>query len=196
MDYLGETPATMTAQVERVAEQIEAGAGREALHELLPPGARPQRASTARSGTWRRSAPGDGSGSSPASRARAIVTAYTIGLEHPRGDGGGGRAPRSQRPLLKIKLGDDRPVERIERDPRRRGPTPASWLTPTRVGHSSCCSEVAPRLADLGVRDARAAAAARPGPGARRLTGRRCRCAPTSRAARRRSSRRPPAATR
>ena len=149
VDYLGETPATMTAQVEVVAERIVAGAGREALLELLPPGGARNAVDCA---LWDLEAKRAGRRVWELAGVplREIVTVYTIGLEDTPEAMAAKAAAAIQRPRLKVKLNDDRPVERIEAI-RKARPDAALVADANQGWTFELLLEVAPRLEDLGV---------------------------------------------
>ncbi|MCP4659556.1 MAG: dipeptide epimerase [bacterium] len=147
--YFDETPATMTAQVEEVAGRVEAGAGRTELLELLPPGGARNAIDAA---LWDLEAKRAGKRVWELAGVdlKEIVTVYTIGIEDEPEQMAAKAAAASSQPVLKVKLGADRPVERIE---AIRGVRPDAtividvnqgWDFPQLV-------EVAPRLKALGV---------------------------------------------
>jgi L-alanine-DL-glutamate epimerase-like enolase superfamily enzyme len=150
VDYLGETPATMTVQVEEAADQIAAGAGRDALLELLPPGGARNAVDCA---LWDLEAKRAGrrvwelAGLS----LKEIVTVFTIGLEASPKAMADKAAAAIAHPRLKIKLDADRPVERIEAIRRVR--PDADLVADANQGWSfELLREAAPRLELLGVR--------------------------------------------
>jgi L-alanine-DL-glutamate epimerase-like enolase superfamily enzyme len=112
MFYLGETADGIEAQIRSVAPQIERGADRKALLNLLPPGGARNALDCAlwdlevqqqRKSAW----------AIAGVRPDPVTTVFTIGLEDtPEAMAAKASAARD-RPLLKIKLGDDRPVERV-----------------------------------------------------------------------------------
>jgi L-alanine-DL-glutamate epimerase-like enolase superfamily enzyme len=146
--YLNETPGTMTAQIEAVREQIEAGASREQLLELLPPGGARNAVDSAlwdlearRAGTrvW------DLAGI----ELKPITTVMTIGLEDTPEEMAEKASAAAAFPVLKVKLADDRPVQRIEaiRAVRPR----ATIVIDANQGWSfDLLVEVAPPLEELG----------------------------------------------
>lgn len=149
VDYLGETTATMTAQVEGVAERIVAGAGREALLDLLPPGGAHNAVDCA---LWDLEAKRAGRRvwEIVGVPLKEIVTVYTIGLEDTPDAMAAKAAAAIQRPRLKVKLNDDRPVERIEAI-RKARPDATIVIDANQGWTFELLVEVAPRLADLGV---------------------------------------------
>ena len=110
--YLDETVASMLAQIAQVTAQVEAGAGREDLLKLLPPGGArcaldcalwDLEARKKHSTVW----------ALAGVLAKPVTTVFTIGLEDTPEQMAAKAAAASDRPLLKIKLSDDRPVERV-----------------------------------------------------------------------------------
>jgi L-alanine-DL-glutamate epimerase-like enolase superfamily enzyme len=111
--YRDETPTTMISQVEEIAETIEAGANRAELLDLLPPGGARHAVDAA---LWDLEAKRKGRRvwELAGLELKEIVTVLTIGLEDtPEAMAEKAGAARQQ-PVLKVKLGADRPVERIE----------------------------------------------------------------------------------
>ena len=117
--HYGESLESVTAAIEGVRVDIEAGANRAELQGLLPAGA-------ARNGLdcalWDLDA--KASGKSVASRIcnaapAAIVTAYTLSLGTPEAMAAQARA-NAGRPVLKVKVGGEGDIERI-RAVRRGG---------------------------------------------------------------------------
>jgi L-alanine-DL-glutamate epimerase-like enolase superfamily enzyme len=110
--YLDEEPAGMAAQITAVARQLESGSDRAALRELLPPGGARNALDCA---LWdleaRRS--GKTAWQMAGVEPRAVTTVFTIGLEDTPEQMAAKAAAARDRPLLKIKLNDDQPVERL-----------------------------------------------------------------------------------
>lgn len=110
--YLGECNDSMQADIESVRKEIEAGASREDLLGLLPPGGARNAADAAlwdlESRLENRSA-WDMAGVSNG----PIETVFTIGLEAEPGQMGAKAAAAADMDLFKVKLNNDRPVERI-----------------------------------------------------------------------------------
>jgi len=110
--YLNETAASMLAQVESIADELEKGISRDVLQELLPPGGARNAVDCA---LWdldaKRSAQTiwqlTGIDPSP------VTTVYTIGIEATAELMAEHAAAAAQYPVLKIKLDGDRPVERL-----------------------------------------------------------------------------------
>jgi L-alanine-DL-glutamate epimerase-like enolase superfamily enzyme len=148
--YQNETPQSMTADVERLAQHIEAGADRLELLDLLPPGGARNAIDAA---LWDLEAKRSGrrvwelAGLEP----REIVTVFTIGLEDEPESMAERAAAAPSQPLLKVKLDSDRPVERIEAI-RRARPDAELVIDANQGWDFAQLREVAPRLAALGVR--------------------------------------------
>jgi L-alanine-DL-glutamate epimerase-like enolase superfamily enzyme len=147
--YFQETPETMTAQVREVAERIEAGADRNALLDLLPPGGARNAIDCAlwdleakRVGkrVWELAGIG----------LKEIITVYTIGLEDEPEAMAAKAAAAAHHPRLKVKLGADRPVERIEAI-RQARPDATLVIDANQGWDFELLLEAAPRLKKLGV---------------------------------------------
>jgi L-alanine-DL-glutamate epimerase-like enolase superfamily enzyme len=148
--YFDETPATMTAQIEDVREQVEAGVSHTELLDLLPPGGARNAVDCAlwdleakRAGTrvWQLAG----------IELKPLTTVMTIGLEDTPERMAEKAAAASTYPVLKVKLDADRPVQRIEaiREVRSR----ATIVIDANQGWSfDLLKEVAPHLKELGVR--------------------------------------------
>jgi len=110
--YLDETPESMTAQIRSISDELQAGADRQQLLELLPPGGARFAVDSA---LWDLEAQLSGvpawqaAGVEPA----PVETVFTIGLEAQPSDMAARAAAAGDYSLFKIKLNDDRPVERI-----------------------------------------------------------------------------------
>jgi L-Ala-D/L-Glu epimerase len=111
--YLDEEPAGLRAQIEGVADAVRDGAGRERLRELLPPGGARNALDCA---LWDLEcrASGRSAWAQAGVEAAPVTTVFTIGLEPTPAAMAQKAAAAKDRPLLKIKLDADRPVERIE----------------------------------------------------------------------------------
>ncbi len=110
--YLDETEKTMLKQLEAVAADLAAGASRKDLLELLPAGGARNAADAA---LWDLEAQLDGTSvwQMAGVEADPVQTVFTIGLEPEPEQMAAGAAAASDVSLLKIKLNNDRPVERI-----------------------------------------------------------------------------------
>lgn len=110
--YLGETQRSMLDQLDSVAGDLRNGAGRQDLLSLLPPGGARCAADAA---LWDLEAQlcGRSAWETAGVGHEPISTVFTIGLEAEPDDMAAGAAAAADLPLLKIKLNDDRPVERM-----------------------------------------------------------------------------------
>jgi L-Ala-D/L-Glu epimerase len=110
--YLDDEAPGMMPQILAVARRLEDGADRHALRELLPPGGARNALDCA---LWdleaRRS--GRSAWALAGVEPRPVTTVFTIGLEDTPAAMAAKAAAARERPLLKIKLNDDRPVERL-----------------------------------------------------------------------------------
>ncbi len=110
--YLGETPQSMTGQIESVRESLESGADRQQLLQLLPAGGARFAVDSA---LWDVEAQLAGISAWQAAGVdeAPVETVFTIGLEPEPEDMGAKAAAAREYALLKIKLDADRPVARI-----------------------------------------------------------------------------------
>ena len=110
--YLDETEKTMLRQLEEIVDDLAAGATREDLLELLPPGGARNAADAA---LWDLEAQlaGRSAWELAGVGADPVHTVFTIGLEDEPEQMAAGAAAATNISLLKIKLNNDRPVERI-----------------------------------------------------------------------------------
>jgi len=110
--YLEELPGTMQAQIDAVAREVENGVDRAGLRALLPPGGARNALDCA---LWdleaRRS--GRSAWAQAGVKTHPVTTVFTIGLEDTPEAMAAKAAAARDRPLLKIKLDADRPVERL-----------------------------------------------------------------------------------
>jgi L-alanine-DL-glutamate epimerase-like enolase superfamily enzyme len=111
--YLKETADSLAIQIEAMADNIRAGIDRLALQDLMPPGGARNALDCA---LWDLEAKLSGktiwdlTGVSP----KPLETVFTIGLEPTPEEMAGKAAAAAGHPLLKIKLNDDRPLERLK----------------------------------------------------------------------------------
>ena len=110
--YLDETLESITAQLEHVSAELADGADRQGLLELLPPGGARMAADAA---LWDIEAQltGRSAWSIAGVDAGPIETVFTIGLEDTPEQMAAKATAAADISLFKVKLGDDRPVERI-----------------------------------------------------------------------------------
>ncbi len=147
--YTGESPETMLAALEAVAGNLATGADRDDLLNLLPPGGARMAADSA---LWDLEAQlnGRSAWSIAGVDDSAVETVITIGLEDEPGQMAAKAMAAAELSLLKVKLGSDRPVQRIAaiRDAR----PDARLVVDVNQGWSYAeLLEYAPELASLGV---------------------------------------------
>ncbi|HEY0975793.1 MAG TPA: dipeptide epimerase [Solimonas sp.] len=116
--YLGDSVEAMCESLEGIRAELEAGADREALLRLLPPGGARNAVDAA---LWDLEARTQGRPAWELAQtgAKPVETVYTIGIES-EPEAMGEKAANAPYPLLKIKLDGDRPVERVAAIRRRR----------------------------------------------------------------------------
>ncbi|MDJ0921691.1 MAG: dipeptide epimerase [Henriciella sp.] len=149
VDYKGETPASLLAQIEQVKDSIEQGAGREDVLSLLPDGGARYAIDSA---LWDLEA--KVSGHSVFQRAgiqspKPVTTAYTIGIQDLPGYESEARE-RSDYPLLKVKVRGTDILDVIEAV-RRGNPNADLILDPNQSWSVPRLQEIAPQLAKRGV---------------------------------------------
>lgn len=110
--YFDETPESMAEQLQDVSTEISAGADRERLLELLPPGGARFAADSA---LWDLEAQLSGLSAwqSAGVQAAPVETVFTIGLEDTPEQMAAKAVAAADLSLFKVKLDNDRPVERI-----------------------------------------------------------------------------------
>jgi L-alanine-DL-glutamate epimerase-like enolase superfamily enzyme len=110
--YLDETPESMAAQLETIAPNLAAGADRQQLLGLLPPGGARMAADAA---LWDLDAQlaGRSAWSMANVGANPVETVFTIGLEDTPEQMAEKAVAASDISLFKVKLNNDRPAERI-----------------------------------------------------------------------------------
>lgn len=110
--YLGEDQESMLEQIDSVARRLADGASRQKLLELLPPGGARCAADAA---LWDLEAQQSGTSAWRAAGVAPlpIETVFTIGLEAEPEEMGARASAASDLTLFKVKLNNDRPVERI-----------------------------------------------------------------------------------
>jgi L-alanine-DL-glutamate epimerase-like enolase superfamily enzyme len=148
--YLHETVDGLYRQIEGAAGQIERGIDREALLKLLPAGGARNAVDSA---LWDLEAKCHGrtiwelTGIEP----RSVATAFTIGIEDTPEAMASRAIEASIYPILKIKVGEDRPVERVAAI--RAARPDAGLVVDANQGWTfEQLFEVAPKLAELGVK--------------------------------------------
>ena len=147
--YLGEDQKSMLAQIESITDELAAGADRVQLMELLPPGGARCAVDAA---LWDLEAQlsGTSAWSTAGVTAKPVETVFTIGLEAEPEEMGARAAAAADLTLFKVKLSNDRPVERIAsiRDAR---PDARLVVDVNEGWEFEQLVEVAPALAELGV---------------------------------------------
>ncbi|MCK5377423.1 MAG: dipeptide epimerase [Acidobacteria bacterium] len=147
--YLDESPASMAAQVREVAGSIAAGADRQQLLDLLPHGGARNAIDCA---LWDLEAKRTGRRVWDLAdvELKPITTVMTIGLEDTPEEMAAKAAAAADNPVLKVKLGDSLPVERIEAI--RTARPDAKLVVDANQGWTfDVLREVAPRMKELGV---------------------------------------------
>lgn len=147
--YLDETLESMTAQLEEIAPQLANGASREQLLELLPPGGARMAADAA---LWDLEAQltGRSAWSIAGVEPNPVETVFTIGLEDEPGQMAQKATAAADLSLFKVKLSNDRPVERIAAI--REARPDARMVVDVNQGWTfDELQEYAPRLKALGV---------------------------------------------
>lgn len=148
--YLGETEKSMLAQLDSIAGDLAGGAGRQELLELLPPGGARCAADAA---LWDLEAQlsGTSAWNTAGVAPDPVETVFTIGLEAEPEEMGARAAAASDLTLFKIKLNNDRPVERVAaiRDAR---PDSRLVVDVNEAWNFEQLKEVAPELAALDVK--------------------------------------------
>lgn len=110
--YLGETLESMTQQIEAISAEISRGIGRQELLDLLPAGGARLAVDSA---LWDLEAQlsGISAWQTAGVEPSPIETVFTIGLEETPEQMAAKAAAATDLSLFKVKLGSDRPVERI-----------------------------------------------------------------------------------
>jgi len=111
VEYLGETAESMQAQLEAIRDKVESGADQHAIQELLPPGGARNALDCA---MWdlRSKQSGRRVHEMLGTPFEPVTTVYTLSLDEP--DHMAREAAAHARfPALKLKLGRDRPVDRL-----------------------------------------------------------------------------------
>ncbi|MGI9200087.1 MAG: dipeptide epimerase [Woeseiaceae bacterium] len=149
VDYLGENQESMLAQIDSISDQLAAGAGREELLRLLPPGGARCAVDAA---LWDLEAQiaGTSAWANAGVTEDPVETVFTIGLEAEPEEMGARAAAADSLTLFKVKLNNDRPVERIAAI--RAAKPDARLVVDVNEGWEfDQLVEVAPMLAEYGV---------------------------------------------
>jgi len=145
----GESVETALAAIEEIRVSIEAGAGRQALLGLLPPGAARNAVDCALWDLEARQAGRDVAGILGIPAGGELVSALTIGIDAP--EAMAGEAARLARaPLLKVKVDADAPAERI-RAVRAAAPDAILIVDPNESWDEALVRAMQPVLADAGI---------------------------------------------
>jgi L-alanine-DL-glutamate epimerase-like enolase superfamily enzyme len=149
VSYLGENIASMSAQIEGIATKLRDGLTREALAGLLPAGGARNAVDCA---LWDLAAKQQGktiwqlTGIEP----KPVTTVFTIGIEAAPGQMAEKAAAASAYPILKIKLNEDRPYERLAAI--RAARPDARLVVDANQGWTFAqLKEILPKCADLGL---------------------------------------------
>ena len=112
VDYKGETQESMVAQIQAVSGALASGADRQDLLELLPPGGARFAVDSA---LWDLEAQLSGASAwhTAGLEPDAVETVFTIGLEDTPEEMAAKATAAADLSLFKVKLSNDRPVERI-----------------------------------------------------------------------------------
>ena len=147
--YLDEDDRKLLAQLDAIAPELAKGAGRRELMDLLPPGGARAAADAA---LWDLEAQlsGVSAWESAGVRPDPVETVFTIGLEAEPAAMGARAAAATDLDLFKIKLNDDRPVERIAAI-REARPDARLVVDVNEGWEFEQLAEVAPALAGYGV---------------------------------------------
>jgi len=147
--YLGETEKSILEQLESIVDDLGNRANRQDLLKLLPPGGARAAADAA---LWDLEAKLSGTSAWQAAGVSSdpIETVFTIGLEAEPGEMGARATAASDLSLFKVKLNNDRPVERIAAI-RAARPDARLVIDVNEGWEFDQLRDVAPALADLGV---------------------------------------------
>jgi L-alanine-DL-glutamate epimerase-like enolase superfamily enzyme len=149
VSYLGESNESMQADIESIRKELESGASREDLLDLLAPGGARNAVDAA---LWDLEAQLGGASAwdTAGVPSSPIETVFTIGLEAEPEEMGAKAAAAANMNLFKVKLNDDRPVERIAAI--RKARPDARLVVDVNEGWDfGQLRDCAPRLEELGV---------------------------------------------
>lgn len=147
--YLDDTDRSMLAQIDSISDELKAGANRQALLKLLPPGGARCAVDAA---LWDLEAQltGVSAWQTAGVSSDPVETVFTIGLEAEPADMGARAAAATDLTLFKVKLNNDRPVERIAAI-RAARPDARLVVDVNEGWEFAQLQDVAPQLAELGV---------------------------------------------
>jgi len=149
VNYAGETPETMTAQIEAVRPLIERGLDRQTLLDVLPAGGARCAVDAA---LWDLEAKVSGRSAfhtAGIAAPRPLISAYTIGIRSAQ-DYEAAAAARANYALLKIKVDARDPIAAVAAA-RRGAPYAAFIVDPNQSWTLDALKEFAPKMAELGV---------------------------------------------
>ena len=149
VDYAGETPASMAAQIAAVSKEIAAGASRDEMLALLPPGGARFAIDSA---LWDLEAKQSGVGAfarAGIDAPRAVDTARTIGIR-PTADYADAARVHADHAVLKIKVDGSDPLGAVAAV-RRGSPHSRLILDPNQSWSIDQLKALAPQLVALGV---------------------------------------------
>jgi L-Ala-D/L-Glu epimerase / N-acetyl-D-glutamate racemase len=149
VSYLGETPETMALQLQEISTAMSQGADRHQLQQLLPPGGARCAADAA---LWDLEAQMSGSSAWQLAGVAPdpVETVFTIGLEDTPQQMAAKATAAADLSLFKVKLGSDRPVERIAAI-RAARPDSRLVVDANQAWDLAQLQKFAPALHDLGV---------------------------------------------
>ena len=113
VSYMGETMTSIMAQIDGVVSAVQDGASREDLLQLLPSGGA-RNAIDCALWDWEARRSNKSIWELTGIDPKPVTTVFTIGLEPSPEEMGANAKAAGEYPVLKIKLNDDRPVERLE----------------------------------------------------------------------------------
>ncbi|HEX8241320.1 MAG TPA: N-acetyl-D-Glu racemase DgcA [Allosphingosinicella sp.] len=145
----GESVETSLAAIEEARAALEAGAGREALQSLLPPGAARNAVDCALWDLEARLAGVDVAGLVGAQAPGPLVSALTLGIDSPSAMAEAA-ARYAEAPLLKVKVDAQDPAARI-RAVRAAAPRAALIVDPNESWDRSLLEEMQPVLLETGI---------------------------------------------
>jgi len=147
--YNDETPDSMAAQIHGVADKLSAGVNREQILNLLPPGGARMAIDAA---LWDLEAQQSGISAWQAAGVAAdpVETVFTIGLEATAEEMAAKASAAADLSLFKVKLSNDRPVERIAAI-REARPDSRLVIDANQGWNFSELQRFGPALHDLGV---------------------------------------------
>jgi len=149
VDYHGETPSSMTAQIKSIGAHLERGLSRADLSRLLPAGGARSAVDIA---LWDIEAKRSGRSAfelAGVETPRPLETAFTIGIRDLDAYEATARG-RSDHSLIKVKVASDQPLKAIEAV-HRGAPNARLIVDPNMAWSVDQLKEVAPKLTTLGV---------------------------------------------